>query len=284
MNLAIVTDSTCDLDQRELEQLRVTRVPLYVNFKGQVYRDWLEITPEQIVQGVAAGAGLPSTSQPSPQDFETAFREAADGGAEQLLCLTISSDLSGTFQSANIAKENAPIPVSVFDSRAASIGLGDMVKKAAEMRDAGAPMAEIVKAMEHIRDSNFLLFTVASLDYLQKNGRIGGAQALLGSLLNIKPLLTLENGKVAPAGRARGTKKAIRELIERTKAYAERHPGALKVSFIHIQDKAAAENMRSELKGAGVAFEDGGIYEIGAVIASHVGPGTFGMYMHTEPL
>lgn len=281
--IAIVTDSTCDLPASELERLGVRRVPLYVNFKGEVYRDWEGISPKEIVEGVAAGAGLPTTSQPSPQDFEAAFREAAEAGADEILCLTISSELSGTFQSANLAREAAGVPVTVFDSRHASIGLGDMVKKAAALRDRGAGLAEMVAAAEHIRDSNFVLFSVGTLEYLQKNGRIGGAQALVGSLLNIRPILTLEAGKVQPLGRARGTKKALREMVSRTEAYAKSHPGTLHISFIHIQDPEAAETMRQELRASGLAFEDGGTYEIGAVIAAHAGPGTFGMYMHTEP-
>ncbi len=283
MKLAIITDSTCDLNHQELETLKVQRVPLYVNFKNKVFKDWLEINPKDITEGVAAGAGMPSTSQPSPQDFEDVYKAASDQGAEQILCLTISSELSGTYQSANIAKDSANVPVTVFDSRAASVGLGDMVKKAATLRDQGASLETIMKAVEHIRDTNFLLFCVETLDFLKKNGRIGGAQALLGSLLNIKPILTLNNGKVDSVGRARGTKKAIKDLIERTKAYASQHSGALQVSFVHIQDPAAADIMRQELKGAGVSFVDRGTHEIGAVIASHVGPGTFGMYMHTEP-
>jgi len=281
MTFAIVTDSTCDLTENELEQLNVRRVPLYVNFKGEVFKDWIEISPKEIAAGVAAGADIPTTSQPSPQDFETVFTEVAEG-ADAVLCLTISSELSGTYQSANLAKDSVSPPVTVFDSRAASVGLGDMVKKASRMRDQGASLADTVKVLEHIRDTNFLLFTVASMDFLQKNGRIGGAQALLGSLLNIKPLLTVVEGKVEPAGRVRGTKKAIRELVSQTEDYAKNHPDPLTITFLHIQDPAAAETLRGAIQEAGVQFSDGGTYEIGAVIASHVGPGTFGMYMHTE--
>ncbi len=283
MNLAIVTDSTCDLKEAELAALNVQRVPLYVNFKNEVFKDWVEINPADIVKGVAEGAALPSTSQPSPQDFENAFQAAVSRGAEQILCLTISGELSGTVQSANLAKAEVDVPVTVFDSRAASVGLGDMVKEAARRRDAGASMDEIVRALEHIRDTNFILFTVATLDFLQKNGRIGGAQALLGGLLNIKPLLTVEGGKVEPAGRVRGTKRAIKELVDRTVGYAEEHNGDLKISFLHIQDEAAAQTLQRAVQDAGVVFENGGVYEIGAVIATHVGPGTFGMYMHTKP-
>jgi DegV family protein with EDD domain len=283
MNLAIITDSTCDLTQSELDKLRVTRVPLYVRFKGGMHKDWIEISPKVIIDGVAAGAEMPSTSQPSPQDFESAYKAAVEKGADSILCMTISSELSGTFQSANLAKASAGVPVTVFDSRAASVGLGDMAKKAAELRDQGASLEHILKAISHIRDTNKVFFTVETLNFLQKNGRIGKAQALLGGLLNIKPILGLNDGKIEPVGRARGTKKAIKELVDQTQAFIASHPGNLVVSFIHIQDPSAAETMRQALKEAGLKFKDQGIYEIGAVIASHVGPGTFGMYMHTEP-
>lgn len=283
MKLAIITDSTCDIRKAELDELGVQRVPLYVNFKGEVFKDWVEISPKDIVEGVEAGADLPSTSQPSPQDFEQAYQEAIAAGAEEIICMTISSDLSGTFQSANIGKENISVPVTVFDSRHACAGVGSMAKHAAQMRAEGASLDSIVKALEHIRDTNYLIFTVAGLEYLQKNGRIGGAQAMIGSLLNIKPILTINEGKVDQAGRARGTKKALKELVNRAASYAQTHPRPLRVSFLHIQDEAAAEKMREELQKSGLEYEDMGTYEIGAVIASHVGPGTFGMYMHTEP-
>jgi DegV family protein with EDD domain len=283
MNLAIITDSTCDLTQSELDKLRVTRVPLYVRFKGGMHKDWIEISPKVIIDGVAAGAEMPSTSQPSPQDFEMAYKTALEKGADSILCITISSELSGTFQSANLAKASVQVPVTVFDSRAASVGLGDMAKKAAELRDKGASLEQIVEAISHIRDTNKVFFTVETLNFLQKNGRIGKAQALLGGLLNIKPILGLNDGKIEPVGKARGTKKAIKELVDQTQAFMALHPGELVVSFIHIQDPNAAETMRQSLKEADIQFKDQGTYEIGAVIASHVGPGTFGMYMHTEP-
>jgi DegV family protein with EDD domain len=283
MKLGIVTDSTCDLTVQELSQLSVERVPLYVNFKGGMHKDWLEINPKDIIQGVAGGAAMPSTSQPSPQDFENAYKKVIAAGADTILCITISSGLSGTFQSANVAKANVSVPVTVFDSKAASVGLGDMVKKAATMRDGGASLEHIVKALEHIRDSNFVLFTVDTLDFLQKNGRIGRAQALLGGLLNIKPLLSVKEGKVEPVGRARGTKKAIKELIDQIQNYKGTHTGEMVITFLHVQDAGAADTLRGAVKEAGITFKDGGTYEIGAVIATHVGPGTFGMYIHTEP-
>jgi DegV family protein with EDD domain len=283
MKLAIVTDSTCDLSADELAQLQVERVPLYVSFKGNTYRDWLEISPKEIIEGVQAGADLPSTSQPSPQDFEAAFRKAVESGAEAIVCITISSVLSGTYQSANIAKESTGLPVTLFDSRAASIGLGEMVKKAAALRDSGAAPEQIVSALESIRDSNLPLFTVASLDFLQKGGRIGRASALLGSLLNIKPILSLEEGKIIPLGRARGNKKALAELVAQVRSHRQRFPGTLVLNFLHVQDPAAAEQVRAAIDEAGIEYQGGKVYEIGAVVAAHVGPGTYGLYMHAEP-
>jgi DegV family protein with EDD domain len=283
MKLGIVADSTCDLSAEELKRLNVERVPLYVNFKGGMHKDWLEINPKDIIEGVAGGAAMPSTSQPSPQDFENAYKKVIAAGADTILCITISSGLSGTFQSANVAKANVSVPVTVFDSRAASVGLGDMVKKATTMRDSGASLEQVNKALEHIRDTNFVLFTVDTLDFLQKNGRIGRAQALLGGLLNIKPLLSVKEGKVEPVGRARGTKKAIKELVDQIQNYKQTHTGEMVITFLHVQDTAAADTLRQAVKEAGISFKDGGTYEIGAVIATHVGPGTFGMYTHTEP-
>lgn len=280
MNLAIIIDSTCDLDAAELERLRVTRVPLYVNFQGKTHRDWLDIKPSDIIAGVSGGAALPTTSQPSPEDFARAYAAAESSGADTILVITITSELSGTFQSATIAKEQAKAAVHVFDSRAASLGHGEMARAAAGLRDAGAGIEEILAALAVIRDTNLVVFTVGTMEYLQKGGRIGRASAFLGSLLNIKPLLTLEDGKIAPLSRARGLRKAQQEMVDRLKAYAAELGGRPVVNFIHIQDEAAANGLRQAATEAGIDFELAGVHEIGAVIGSHVGPATFGFYAH----
>lgn len=276
--LAIITDSTCDLPADELRDLNIRRVPLYVNFRGEVYRDWLEINPADIVAGVAAGAAIPSTSQPSPQDFVNAFGAAVAQGATEILCVVISSKLSGTFQSATVAAEEASVPVHVFDTLAASIGIAMMLKRAAALRDEGAETGTILGELEKIRAQAMLRFTVGTLDYLKKNGRIGGAGALLGSLLNIKPILSVVDGRVESVGRVRGSKKALETMVKDFRDLA-RH-GVPVVHFLHIQDVPAAEALKRELSSTGVAFRDGGTYEIGAVIATHVGPGTYGFYAY----
>ena len=281
--LAIITDSTSDLRAHELEELKVHRVPLYVNFQGKVHQDWIDIDPAKIVAGVAAGADLPTTSQPSPEDFTKAYAAVIAEGASEILVVTISSALSGTYQSANLAAKDASVPVSIVDSLGASAGVAVLVRQAVRMRDAGADSETIAKTLEGMRPHMMVLFTVGTLEYLQKGGRVGRAQALLGGLLNVRPILTLEEGKIVPAGKARGTKKAIAEVVERVRAHAEAHRGELVLDFLHIQDEAAAERLRQAVRDAGISFSDGRLYEIGAVIAAHVGPGTFGVYAHVKP-
>ncbi len=280
--LAIITDSTCDIREEELKSLDVKRVPLYVNFDGEIFKDWLEISPKEVMKRVAAGDEIPGTSQPTPVDFSDSYKQAIADGATQILVMTISSLLSGTFQSANLATDGIEVPITVFDSKAASLGLGAMVKKAAQMRDAGKSIEEVVAVLEKIKESNYLIFTVENLNYLQKNGRIGGASALLGGLLNIKPLLGVVAGKVDSLGRARGEKKAFKEIVKRIKQYRDKHEGKMLISFLHIQKEAAADKLRQAVIESGIDFIDQGSYEIGTVIACHVGPGVYGAYMNID--
>lgn len=279
MPLAIVTDSTCDLTAQELSELDVRRVPLYVHFQNKTFRDWVEITPPEIMRGIEAGAATPTTSQPTPEDFSEVYREAVAEGADEILVVTLSAELSGTYQSATLAAKDAPAPVTVVDSRNASIGSAMLVRRAAAMRKAGRSLDEIVAAIERLRERLLLTFTVGTLEFLQKGGRIGRASALVGSLLNIKPLLTLDNGLVAAAGRARGAKKAQREMVDRLVAFREANPsGDLVFACIHIEDEEAANRLRAAIAEAGLSFTDLGNYQLGAVIGVHVGPGTYGYY------
>lgn len=282
MSLKIITDSTCDMTMQELDSLSVSRVPLSVAFKDKTWLDWEEITPADIIRGVSAGADLPSTSQPSPEAFAEKYREAAEAGATELLVITISSDLSGTFQSATLAAQETDLAVTVFDSRAASVGVAHLVKRAAALRDEGLDVAAMLPALERVRDTNRPFFSVGGLEYLQKGGRLGRAAAVIGGLLNIKPILSVVDGKISVEGRARGSKKAVAEMVALTRAQADSQPGRLFITFLHVQDPAAAQQVKDAVDAAGIKYDGGDIYEIGAVIASHVGPGTRGLYMYTQ--
>ena len=282
--IAVITDSTCDLSAETLAELNVRRVPLYVHFEGETLKDYVDITPAELMTRVQAGATPPTTSQPTPEDFSVAYREAAEAGADQIVVVTISANLSGTYQSATLAAKDAPVPVSVVDSKNASLGAAMLVRRAAAMRDAGASVGDVVTALEAMRDRLLIQFTVGTLEFLQKGGRIGRASALVGGLLNIKPILTLENGVVSPAGRARGAKKALKEMVDKLVAFRTEHPdGELVMSFLHIQDAEAADRVRDAVRAAGLEFRDLGTDELGAVIGVHVGPGTHGFYAFADP-
>lgn len=281
--LALVADSTCDLTSAEVSDLGVTIVPLHVEFEGRTYLDGVDITTDDILAGIAAGADLPSTSQVTPDTFLQVFRRVAEAGAEQVLCVTLSSELSGTYASACRAAEEAPLPVTVFDTRATTAGHGDVVRKAAELRDRGASLAAILERIEPIRDTLKALFAVTSLEYLRRGGRIGRASALLGGLLRVTPILTHEGAGAVPVTTVRGKVAAIREIVRHVRAFVDVHAGTLHLTFMHVHERASAERLAQALRDGGVAFAGGAIRAIGTTVATHVGPGTFGVYMHTEP-
>ena len=278
MKIAIVTDSTSDLQARAAE-MGVEVVPLYVNFQGKIHKDWVEITPADIFAGVAAGAAMPSTSQPSPADFKAAYERALQK-ADHVLSIHISSKLSGTLGSANLAAQEFPGKVTVFDSLAASMGIGMMVERAKELLDQGADLKQVLVALERIRADHIVRFTLATLDYLKKNGRIGGAQALLGGLLGIKPILTVKEGKVEAAGRARGEKKALAEMVESLKTWAAGRQ-KIRIYYLYNAEESDVAAFKAAVQAAGLPLEERITSSIGGVISTHTGPGLYGYYAYS---
>lgn len=279
MTIAIVTDSTSDLGPALAEHYGITVVPLYVLFDGKMHRDGLEITATELIQGIKAGKKLPSTSQPSPAEFASVFREALKG-ADQVLCVNISGQLSGTVGSARLAAQEFGERVKVVDSRTVSLGLGMLAVRAAVLAREGKNAEEIASVLTQLAQQTDLRFTVGTLDFLKANGRIGGGTALLGGLLNIKPILVVKNGRVEAGGRARGSKKAVQDIVDHARTYIERH-GRSRIAFLHtVEGEALAEEIRTGLQGAD--YEDFGMYQIGAVVATHAGPGAAGLAL--EPV
>lgn len=277
--IAIVTDSTSDLLPQHLSEWKLKSVPLYVLFDGNMLKDGVEITPSQIFKGVREGKKPPSTSQPSPAEFADAYREALTR-AEHVLSIHISSELSGTSGSARLAAQDFPGQVTVVDSRSVSGGLALQVLRAAQRARDGVSVAETLAELERVQRTMTLRFTVDTLDFLRLNGRIGGAQALLGSLLNIKPILQVKDGKVDAAGRVRGQKKAIAEIVAHVKAYTETHGPSRAMLLATEGGEGAVQEIRAGLRGLNV--EDAGLLSIGAVVATHTGPGAMGVAL--EPV
>ena len=277
--ISIITDSTSDLTLAEQQKYAINAVPLYVLFGGQMHKDGLEITPADLFKGLREGKKTPSTSQPSPAEFAAAYSAALETASE-VLSLHISGKLSGTVGSAQLAAQDFGGRVTVMDTHTVAMGLGMQAIRAAEMGRAGHSMAEIVAALEQVQKSAAIRFTVESLDFLRMNGRIGGAAALLGGLLNIKPILAVNDGRVEAAGRARGAKKAQAEIVQFAREFARQH-GPSRASFICTDGgEATLEEMRAALQDSGI--EDFGNHKFGAVIATHAGPGTYGLAL--EPL
>lgn len=216
MSVRIVTDSAADLPAGEVERLGVEVVPLSIRFGSDEYTDGVDLSVDQFYEKLASSDELPETSAPAPGLFEAAFRRQADAGADAVVCINLSSGLSATFQSAqNAAKGTEGVDVRVVDSRTITSGLGTQVMVAAEAAAAGAGADEVVALVESMAARTHVFGALDTLEYLKKGGRIGGAQALLGSLLSIKPLLDLSSGEVAEAGKARTRRKALEWLRDK---------------------------------------------------------------------
>lgn len=271
MTIAIVTDSTCDLRAEQLADYGLTSVPLSVLVGDQTYKG--DLSTSELLRRLSAGEKS-STSQPSPAAFAQAYRDALKG-ADQVLSLHISGQLSGTVGSARLAAQDFGDRVTVVDSHSVSLGLGLQVLRAAQLAQQGQPLPDLLATLERARRHSTLRFTVDTLDFLRLNGRIGGAAALLGGLLNIKPLLVLRAGRVEAGGRARGQKKALADLAAHVRGYAAEH-GAVRAAFLATPGgDASRREVRAQLEG--VPLEDLGDYEIGPVVATHTGPGAVGV-------
>lgn len=281
MKLRIVTDSTADIPQEIRENYGIEAVPLKVHFGEETYLDAVTLQPEQFYDKLAAAAQLPTTSQPSPADFLDVYKKMLEEDPDtHIISIHLSAALSGTYQSAELAKSllEQPERLTIFDTRSASYGIGMLVVAAAEAVKAGKSTEEVLEIIQTMRESTTVYFLVDTLEYLQKGGRIGKAAAVLGSLLNIKPILTIDqDGEVASVDKVRGSKRAVQRMIE---LFKQDYDPAKKVdvAVVHSNDLAAAEQLVAVV---GEHYNIGNIVytKIGPVIGTHVGPGTVGMFM-----
>ena len=275
-NTAIVVDSTADFPEAPSLYPNFRVVPLYVRFGDESFRDYEEMTPDRFYERLAQAPELPTTSQPTPGDFLAVYEELLPS-YERILSLHISSTLSGTFASAQTAAGMAGDKVRVIDSRTASASLAMMALGVQRRLERGTTDDEVDAFVERYRREHSLLFTVNTLEYLAKGGRIGRAAALAGNLLNVKPILTIRDGEVVPLKKVRGNHKAFAEFRELFVATSTDSPD-LKVGIAHAAapDRLAAlrELVEHERPNAQIEI----MTTLGAVVGTHAGPGTVGFF------
>lgn len=277
--IAIVTDSTADLPPHLYSEYGVTVVPLLVHFGDEVYRDGVDLSSEGFYAKLTSSNVLPRTSQPSPHDFQVVYEDLVSR-SDGVVSIHLSSKLSGTYQSAVIAAGTLKgAPVRVIDGRLASAATGLLVLEAARMAKAGAGIDDIVARVEHLIGEMKVFFTVDTLEYLEKNGRIGKATAFLGTLLSIRPLLWIDDGEVAPYEKVRGSRQKI---LARLVAVAKEHAPAgkkLRAAVIHAVSPDEAASLKDILEREFMCDEIL-VATIGPVIGSHTGPGTIAIAFH----
>ncbi len=276
---AIVCDSTCDLGPEFLDEHDVAMVPLKVLFGEDTYLDWTEMRPDRFYRMLREAKRLPTTSQPSPADFAAVYERLAREGAETIVSIHLTSPLSGTYESAHMAAQETDVDVRVIDTGLVSQGLGLAVKAAITARDADSTADEIEHAARRTAEDTRMFFILDTLDYLVKGGRAGRAQGLAASLLSIKPILTFEDGIVAPFKKVSGTSKALATLAEHVGEESRRGP--LVLALLHAEAPDRAEHLRAAIEAVGCdcAFDSTGV--VGSVIGTYAGPGAVGVAYHT---
>jgi DegV family protein with EDD domain len=249
--IALVTDSTCDIPAEWLTQYEIIIVPLTVVFGSQAYLDRVELSPEAFYERLSQEAVPPTTSQPAPKAFLEAYRQAAERGASQVLAITISAAMSGTIESARRAAQDSPVPVHVMDGRNNSMGLGWQVIAAARAREAGGGLEAMLAAAEQVRQDISYYISLDTIEYLSRGGRIAEAARFLNSILQIKPLIYVrpETGTVGASLPGRSRKTAIEGMYkEFFKHINTNRP--MHITVLHNQAlpeaEALAERVRQE--------------------------------------
>ena len=269
MTIKIVTDSTADLPPGLAEKLGITVVPVYLRFGDEVFRDRVDISEDEFYQRLIKDPIHPSTTQPSPQDFVDVYKGLAKN-ADGIISIHVSDKLSGTCNSALRGKEavEKECPVEVIDSQVVTMGLGQLAIAANEIAKSGKSLREVAEAVKQMIPSIHILALLDTLKYLALGGRIGKLQALLGSMLNVKPMLTLKDGVLTPTGRVRSRPKGIDILFEYVKNAAD------------IQDLAVVYNTTPEeakalIKRLGAVYPEEKIRlsQMGPALGVHTGPG-----------
>ena len=280
-NTAVVLDSTADVPEAQKRHPNWRVVPLYVRFGDETFREYVDISAEEFYRRLRTATEPPRSSQPTPADFASSYEEL--GEYEKILCLMISAKLSGTAESARLGAESAGDErVSVIDSGVTSGGTVILADALQRRLERGTTEGELQEVVEGFRRSRGLLFTVETLEYLVRGGRIGKAQGLAGQLLSVKPILHFDEGEVAPLKRVRGRAKALAEL-ERLFVEATEDTPDLHVGLGHAESPGDAEELVRRIRAARPQCSVDVVTTLGPVIGTHGGPGTLGLFWFHDP-
>lgn len=271
MGLRIITDSTSDISIEQAAQMNITLVPLKVIFGDREYREGADITIETFYEKLIKVETLPTTSQPSPDDFLECFQEGKAAG-DSIIVLLISAKLSGTYQSAVIAKEMADYEnIYIIDSNTTTCALRILVEQAVKLRDEGLRAEDIVAELTRLRERVVLLAMVDTLEYLHKGGRLSKSSTILGTLLKFKPILNVGDGVISVLGKERGVNKAVGRIIEAISEIGEiddSYPVHLGYTAQDDQCLLLKEKLEERFK-----LHDMPMHPVGCVVGTHAGPG-----------
>ena len=273
-NTAVVLDSTADFPQAPERFPNWRVVPLYVLFGDESYRDYVDLTPEQFYAKLRTSENLPTTSQPTPGDFLTTYEELS--GYERIYSLHLSAALSGTYQSARTAAEELGDQVRVIDSESASAAIAMLGLAIQRRLERGTTEDEIDELIGRFKADAGLIFTVDTLEFLRRGGRIGRASAWAGNLLHVKPILTIKR-EVVPLKRVRGNQKAMQEFVSEFTSTSE-DTSTLKVGIAHADAPERAEQLKKMAHAERPHAEVEIVTTLGAVVGTHAGPGTVGFF------
>lgn len=272
MGVRVMTDSTVDLPPEQADALGIVVVPLTVFFGDEAYLDGVELDNAGFYRKLASSKDLPRTSQPSPASFQEAFTRLIDEGADAILSVHLSSKLSGTYQSACTARDTLPddvkrIPIEIIDSKSISVGMSRAILLAAQEARDGLGLEEIKARLLDQLARTRILAVLDTLEYVRRGGRIGGARAMLGNMLSVKPIVSLKDGEVVPVEQPRTRSKAYARIAQ---LLAE--AGRIE----HVSIAEASEEVGQQLAQAVKAVYRGDLpmYHLGAALGTHTGPGT----------
>ena len=281
MAIRIITDSAADFDREVAKRRKIDIVSLSVQFGSASFLDGKNLTTEVFYKLLKEGKENPKTAQPSPADFLTLFEEAKATG-DQVVVVSLSVALSGTLQSASIAKDMCEYePIYIVDSRSATAGMQILVNYACKLRDSGLPAQDIAAQLEQLRGKIRIFAMVDTLEYLRRGGRLSALQAGIGTVTKLKPTITVRDGAVAVVGKAFGTAAAVKTLLK----LMEEHPvdDAYPSYFLYTDDRSTEELLLPKLREMGKLPHRLHYCAVGPTIGTHVGPGVLGMaYVERE--